>query len=265
MEKTGFTGGVSGLTLKMIAIATMLIDHIAAVVIKNMYSFVDEDGVYVFTNAIAYDAYSLMRLIGRMAFPLFCFMLVQGFYHTKSKGKYSLKLVVFAVISEIPYDLALNGKLFSFTENNVMWTLLLGLLTIWLLDEIRNNPRFLNKSKDERLWLIATLLRCIGMTTIVMISMLAAEYLICCDYGAGGIAAIVAIYLLYRHPLIGFAVAVTLLGLLCSEDEFAALAMLVPLYFYNGKRGKQIKCFFYWFYPVHLLCLYFVSIFLIGK
>ena len=88
MEKTVFTGGVSGLTLKMIAIATMLIDHIAAVVIKNMYSFVDEDGVYVFTNAIAYDAYSLMRLIGRMAFPLFCFMLVQGFYHTKIKGKY---------------------------------------------------------------------------------------------------------------------------------------------------------------------------------
>ena len=157
MEKSVFTGGVSGLTLKMIAIATMLIDHIAAVVIRDMYSFVDEDGVYVFTNAIAYDAYSLMRLIGRMAFPLFCFMLVQGFYHTKSKGKYSLKLVVFAVISEIPYDLALNGKLFSFTENNVMWTLLLGLLTIWLLDEIRNNPRFLNKSKDERLWFIATL------------------------------------------------------------------------------------------------------------
>lgn len=265
MEKSVFTGGVSGLTLKMIAIATMLIDHIAAVVIRDMYSFVDEDGVYVFTSAMAYDVYSVMRLIGRMAFPLFCFMLVQGFYHTKNKGKYALKLFIFAILSEIPYDLALTGSFCTVKENNVMWTLLLGLFTIWLLNEIKTNPRFLNKSKDERMWIFATLLRSIGMATVVMFSMLCAEYVICCDYGAGGIAAIVAIYLLYNHPLIGFCVAVILLGLLCSEDEFIALAMLIPLYFYNGKRGRQIKSFFYLFYPVHLSCLYFISMFLLNK
>ena len=71
MEKSVSTGGVSGLTLKMIAIATMLIDHIAAVVIRDMYSFVDSDGVYVFYNEFAYDVYSIMCLIGRMPFPLF--------------------------------------------------------------------------------------------------------------------------------------------------------------------------------------------------
>ena len=263
MEKSVSIGGVSGLTLKMIAIATMLIDHIAAVVIRDMYSFVDSDGVYVFYNEFAYDVYSIMRLIGRMAFPLFCFLLVQGFCHTKNKGKYALKLFIFGLISELPYDLALEGGKWTLENNNVMWTLFLGLITLWIIDEIRNNPRFLNKSNNELMWIIATLLRCIAMTTVIMISMLCAEYVLRCDYGASGIATLVAMYLLYNYPMIGYATGVVLLGLLCSEQEYIALIMLLPLYFYNGERGKQIKSFFYWFYPVHLLILYLLKIILI--
>lgn len=251
--------GISGLDLKLIAIITMLIDHIAAIIIKGTYSVQDSDGVFVFYNDFAYQAYRIMRIVGRMAFPIFCFLLVQGFYHTRNKVKYCLTLFAFAILSEIPFDMAFEGKLFTMESNNVMWTLLLGILTIWILDEIYNNPRFLNKSKNEIKWLIATLLRCTAMMTLVMLSMLCAEYWLKCDYGASGIAAICIMYLLYKYPLFGFFAGVIMLGLLCGEEEYVALLMLIPLYFYNGQRGKQIKYLFYFFYPAHLLILTMIN------
>lgn len=252
-------GGISGLGLKLIAIATMLVDHIAAIYIKGVYSFRDSDGVYVFFDDSAYNLYIIMRIIGRMAFPIFCFLLIQGFYHTKSRMKYAITLFVFGIISELPYDLALEDSIWNMHSNNVMWTLLLGLITIWGLEEIRTNPRFLNRKKNKIMWYIATLLRSIVMMTVVMLSMICAEYWICCDYGASGIAAIVIMYLLYYHPMLGFAAGVVLLGLLGSEEEFIALLMLIPIYCYNGQRGKMVnglKYIFYAFYPIHLILIW---------
>ena len=93
------------------------------------------------------------------------------------------------------------------------------------------------------------------MTSIVLAGMFLAEYILCTDYGASGVATIVVLYLLKNYRLTGFAVAIIILGLLTSTVEWLALLMLLPLKFYNGTRGKQVKYFFYAFYPAHLLIL----------
>ena len=131
MERKGFSGS----ELKMIAIATMLIDHIAATVIIRVLKF----GGY---NDSLYQLYRVMRNIGRIAFPIFCFLLVEGFMHTRDREKYALRLGCFAAISEIPFDLAFNGKILEVGYQNVFFTLLLGLLTMMAYDSVMNQSRF---------------------------------------------------------------------------------------------------------------------------
>ena len=126
--------GLSGSALKMIAIATMLIDHIAATVIIRVLKF----GGY---NDSLYQLYRVMRNIGRIAFPIFCFLLVEGFMHTRDREKYALRLGCFAAISEIPFDLAFNGKILEVGYQNVFFTLLLGLLTMMAYDSVMKQSR----------------------------------------------------------------------------------------------------------------------------
>ena len=139
--------GIPGSTLKIIAIVTMLIDHIAAVVLDGYLQKVGfyERMINMFVLAptettmtkVIYIVDMMMRLIGRLGFPLFCFLLVEGFYFTKSRTRYAFRLFLFALISEIPFDLALgltDKYLPEFSYQNVYFTLFLGLLTIWGLN-----------------------------------------------------------------------------------------------------------------------------------
>lgn len=116
--------GISGSTLKLVAIGTMLIDHTAASVLERiLYS----GNNYSNTLNIIYV---IMREIGRLAFPIFCFLLVEGIVHTHNKWKYAMRLAAFALISEIPFDLAFYGKPFFFGNQNVFFTLLIGLFVM---------------------------------------------------------------------------------------------------------------------------------------
>ena len=139
---------LSGYHLKMIALVTMLIDHVAAVLIWRVYAasynitasmqlsdnLGDKLIVWVAGNQdIIYTIYEWMRYIGRMAFPIYCFLLVEGFLHTRNVVKYTGRLAVFALISEIPFDLAISGRWWDANSNNVFFTLTLGLLAIWSL------------------------------------------------------------------------------------------------------------------------------------
>ena len=128
--------GISACTLKVIAIITMLIDHVAAALILRALVYANTSGSFVTSEN--YDAwytiYYVMRGIGRMAFPVFCFFIVEGFQHTRSVPKYALRLLIFAIISEVPFDVALYHSWFSLSYNNVYFTLLLGLLAIWGMD-----------------------------------------------------------------------------------------------------------------------------------
>lgn len=121
-------GGISGSTLKLVAIFTMLIDHIAASLLEKLLS---RGRAFQFMNGEGlYTVYSVMRSIGRLAFPIFCFLLVEGFIHTRNKSKYAIRLGIFALISEIPFDLAFDDKVFSWGHQNVFFTLLIGLIVM---------------------------------------------------------------------------------------------------------------------------------------
>ena len=103
---------MSSFVLKVIACLTMLIDHAAV----------------VFRADISADAYWVMRGVGRLAFVIFCFFIVEGFIRTRSRGAYALRLGLFALLSEIPFDLMVYGRVMEMSGQNVYLTLLLGLL-----------------------------------------------------------------------------------------------------------------------------------------
>ena len=143
--KTAFQGKnllppvFTGSTLKLFALVLMLIDHIGAVILEH--------GVILSYNrqssyALSYSASLLvsqidqiLRGIGRLAFPIFCFVLVEGFFHTSNRIRYAFRLFLFALLSEVPFDLAFNSSLLEFSYQNVMFTLLFGLLTIWGMEK----------------------------------------------------------------------------------------------------------------------------------
>ena len=116
----------SGSTLKMVGIVTMFIDHLGLAVIARMMRVTLAGERPVYLNSI----YLVMRSIGRLAFPIFCFLLVEGFDKTRNKTKYLFRLGIFALISEIPFDLAFSATVLEFRHQNVYFTLFLGLLSL---------------------------------------------------------------------------------------------------------------------------------------
>lgn len=140
--------GIAGSTLKLIALVTMLIDHIGATLVeRTMYAngyleaMADQTkAVEWMTNPANLGLYFLdiaMRMIGRIAFPIFIFLLVQGFMHTHSKAKYLLRMAIFCIIAEIPFNLAINCTLTTPYYQSVFFTLTIGLLVIWGMDTLK--------------------------------------------------------------------------------------------------------------------------------
>lgn len=249
--------GITGFTLKMIAISTMLVDHVAAGIGERIIYYDRERFPFVGEHIETFETiYEIMRIIGRMAFPIFCFLLVEGFIHTRSRLKYARNLLVFALISEIPFDLAFNYTYLEFESNNVFFTLFLGLLMMIVLEAISKKRKTDDPRPIKRYF--RYFIKATGYAAVILVTMVISDFLLFPDYGASGIAAITAMYILRRHRLWGFGLGVALLGLMAGSIEFYAMLMLIPVYFYNGKRGPQnglIKFVFYWFYPVHLFLI----------
>ena len=245
MENTGIQRkGLSGSTLKIIAIVTMLIDHIGATVVENM--------TYLATNEQTYktlfDIMLTMRIIGRLAFPIFCFLLVEGFFHTKNFKKYILRLFIFALISEVPFDYAFNNSIIEFGSQNVFFTLLIGVIMMWALEYIKN---YYTNDKSSQL----------GLSIIAFIIASFTAEIIACDYSSLGIIVILLMYI-FKNDKLKKILSVSLSFALLSITGFniqslAGLAFL-PICFYNGKKGLSLKYFFYTFYPIHLLILGFI-------
>lgn len=233
-------GGISGCTLKMIAIITMFIDHTGAIVLCSLLN--DPAFTVDFERqAFVSSLYNLSRDIGRLAFPIFCFLIVEGFLHTRNVKRYAERLALFAVISEIPFDLALKGNWYFPEKQNVYFTLLIGLLVIMGIAWITENG-----TKNMFLSLIP------------IIAGMYAAYFIDTDYSYKGVFLIAVLYLMRYTRLyqcIGGAAAVSW--------ELPAPLAFIPVYLYNGSRGKQMKYFFYWFYPVHLLLLHAIAKYLL--
>lgn len=246
--------GITGSTLKLIAIITMLIDHVAAVVLNRIID-VKRAGTSneLVTELFKMDAeelsriYNIMRDIGRIAFPIFCFLLVEGFLHTRNTWKYALRLAVFALVSEIPFDLALFAKPFRFNYQNVFFTLLIGLLVLIGLKYV--SEKIVNKVNNEILTVLAN--------TAVVAAGIAIAELLKTDYAGMGILTIVIMYVLRKSHFISMLGGCATLALL-SYSELPALFVLIPAWFYNSKRGLKLKYVFYAFYPVHLFILYII-------
>ena len=112
--------GIPGSTLKIIALITMLLSHIASSVLykilvaRGMYDLDmrNAEAIHDFyaNNALIYHSSTIMQYIGRLSFPIFCFLLVEGFGHTRNHWKYAMRIAMFALISELPFDMTIMGK-----------------------------------------------------------------------------------------------------------------------------------------------------------
>lgn len=227
--------GLSGSTLKLIAVITMLIDHVAAAVIARLL-ILGGTG-----NETLYQIYFIMRDIGRIAFPIYCFLLVEGFEHTRDRKKYALRLGMFSLFSEIPFDLAFSSKILEFQSQNVFFTLFIGVLVMMAVRKIEEQPQW---DATVRVVLLA----------ISIIAGMGAAVLLQTDYDALGVLCIMVLYIFRKQkPLQIIAGCLSFVW----WEAWATLAF-IPIAFYNGRRGWKMKYFFYLFYPVHLLLLYLI-------
>lgn len=235
--------------LKITAMITMLIDHIGAGILENL---MHSAALSPETRSTLLDIDQILRLIGRIAFPLFCYLLVQGFLHTRSRIKYAGNLLLFAFLSEFPFDFMLGSPL-DFSSLNVIFTLLIGLLTLWGIEKAKSN-----------IFLIG-LISAAGMALAAILRT---------DYSWIGILLIVSLYLFRENSLLQCSISLVLffaasvvrnIGLYESigqavleqlSSKYTLLFSFWMIYRCNGKRYiKRGKYFFYLFYPIHLLLL----------
>lgn len=236
----------------------MFMDHFTKSFVMYNYG-----KIIALLNMSYYELYDLLKNIiwpiGSIAFPIFCFLLVEGFIHTKHLKKYFLLLFIFAFISEIPFDLAFFKRKmitaasmpFYLNYQNVFFTLFLGLTTIWGINKI--NKYFIGGVVDKVFGHIFSFLL-IATTSIF------AERLMC-DYGAYGVLLITALYLTRSNRIYQVLSYVILFFLFEHYLNFPQLIIPIILLLYNGKRGKlKLKYFGYIFYPAHLTILYILSL-----
>lgn len=234
---------------KLLAMLFMLIDHMGA----------------------AFYPYLIwMRCVGRLAFPMFAFSIAQGFEHTHSKIRYLFTMLLFAFLSEVPYDLLWARNPFSFQQQNVLFTFTLSLLLLMLIDRLRRSrlPLFVK-------WLLS-------VGAIAALS--AAAEFTNLDYGAAGVLMVLLFYLAIQIPqkvlqYLFEAVFLFVLDwyLIPSFDLMLSSGMMVPvqgfaifslplIWLYNGRKtlsgkaGKVYQYFCYAFYPVHLLLLWWIAL-----
>jgi len=256
--RTGERRGISGSTIKIIAIVSMFIDHIGAAVLGRfiMHSGYMEAAASANSNAIMdwmsenlnlFFVYSVMRMIGRLGFPIFCFLLVEGFQRTRNVKKYAMRLGLFALISEIPFDLAFNGEILEFGYQNVFFTLFLGLMTMIAFDWIAKREWAANAGLDRAVKVI--------FSAAALVTGAGIAHFLRTDYAAKGVICIMVLYLFRKKRAAQIAA-----GCVAFLWEITAPLAFIPVAFYNGKRGLKMKYFFYAFYPGHLLLLWLITL-----
>ena len=201
---------MTGFQLKLLAMLAMTADHIGAVFFPEI---------------------PLLRWIGRLAMPVLCFFIGEGLRHTRSPRRYLLRLTGFALLSELPFDLAFYGGI-EWGHQNVYFTLALGLLALWAI-----------QSRGMEGWLLA------------LTAALAAE-LLGCDYGMYGVLLILLLDRVHRARSEQLAAAALLnLAFFGLQTQTLSLIALPLLWLYNGKRGRDDRRLFYLYYPAHLCVL----------
>lgn len=227
MEQFRQRFGLSGSTLKIIAIISMTIDHFAASFLYRGIMTLPSVSSNTDLMQVLRKLYLVMRDIGRPAFPIFCFLLVEGFCHTRNPKKYATRLFLFALISEIPFDYGLRGGFFVSHHQNVFFTLFIGLMVMILYTKFWQKPLL--------------------QYVVLALGLLAGKYFYV-DYGFKGVFLIEVLFLFRNERLMQM-----IAGALAISWEPPAMIAFLPLWMYNGKRGLSLRYFFYAFYPVHLM------------
>ncbi len=229
---------LSGSALKMIAVLVMLNDHIGSVLLRH-YPPAQQTLLTLFGRG--FSAYRICRNVGRLAFPIYCFLLVEGFIHTHSRFRYGRNLLIFALISELPWNMASGGS-FRCDRQNVYFTLLLGYLAMCLAERYMHD-RFLQ--------------------VCALMAMLFVSVLFKADYSYRGFVLIMIMYWLRNERA-----AQALIGSCWLKYEWVAGFSFIFINMYNGERGfvrsKTVKYLFYMFYPLHLLILTLLRYLLFG-
>lgn len=211
---------IDGTTLKLIAIISMLIDHVGSMFFPGVL---------------------WMRAVGRLAMPIFAFCVAEGYLHTRNRMRYLCRLGIFAVISELPFDLAFFGCLEA-THQNIMATFFLAVLELMIYDNIcsRRNST---------------------LAMAVVFAMAALSLLLGVDYSLFGIITVFAFYVLHdRAHWVRQLGGIAFIALTRTVGYYAATGLaVIPLLMYNGKKGRGLKWLFYAFYPGHLLVLWLLK------
>ncbi len=310
--------GLSAAVLKVIACITMIIDHVGATLIRRMVLTYGYEGSIFGIRIDWYDTYYLIRGIGRLSFPLFCFLAVESFLYTRSVAGYVINLFILGLVSEIPFNLAMEDKLLEIgtdfavtgdlagTSQNVLFTISCSVLILYILKRISEKEEW-SRAYDKLIYLCAPL--CGGfavylvydsdlakplklqpesiqfwltavfaaMASLVLVMMtghmIDRKLKIVCsvsfiviftgfvclerletDYGGWGLIVICIMYLLRKDRFMAFAAGCAVLTVMHFLEGYAFIS-LIPVMFYNGRRGHQNKYLFYSVYPVHLLAL----------
>ena len=239
MKKNGFD--LSAASLHILAMATMVLDHMWATVVPGN---------------------TWMTLVGRLTFPIFAFLIAEGLTHTRDAKAYRRRMLVAAILSEIPFNLmCASSPIYPFHQN-VLWTFLIAMYMIALVERA--------KERGSGLWAAA-----VGIAAVILGMLLGTVAMV--DYFGAGVAMVMlfyfargrrwyhfalqaaGMYYLNVEMLKGLYYPVTLFG---HEFEFyqqsLALLALIPIWLYRGRQGHHSKAFrvaCYAFYPVHMLIL----------
>ncbi len=236
---------ISAAVLHILAMVLMLMDHLWATLLP---------------------AQDWLTCAGRVAFPIFAFMSVEGYFHTHNFKKYAQRMLLFAVLSEIPFDLMYGGTWFYPVHQNVIWTLLMGLLGIHLMETVR---------KKQKLWVYVLVSAGVVAMGAILGTLCMVDY-----YGVGVLTVFIfyffrgrkwwcllgqllALYWVNVQMLGGLMYPIQLFGMeleLCQQG--LALLALLPIWLYRGRQGYHSKPFqyaCYAFYPVHMLILVLVQ------
>lgn len=225
--------GISQEMLKLIACITMLLDHIGATLVPGW----------------------TLRIMGRIAFPIYCFLLAEGAHYTRNPKKYALRLAIGAVLSELPFDLAFFGG-WTWGYQSVMLTMLVGFFALQAMAKCQNY-----------------FLKCL----VVLPFALLAEWMLT-DYGGAGVL-LIAMFGISRELSHKLLIQFVGMALICNylipgsrisignfriAIELFALLALIPIALYSGRKvttSKVVQWGFYLFYPVHLTVLYLIKLF----
>ena len=232
-------------TLKIIAMITMFCDHLGDAIYRSI---------------------SPLNYIGRIAFPIFAFQISEGFLHTKNLKKYFIRLMAFALISQIPFTLFLS----LYTDEirlNVFFTLTLGLIAIWLHNYVHNDISNTKDTNGEIAVKKGVLYYIIEFIPVAIICFVGEFFKV--DYGWWGVLLVFMFYYFKQNKLAMNIAFVTMCiiyyGIDLIKTGFYPLYLglfvfnVLPIFLinlYNGKQGKKIKYLLYIFYPAHLLVLY---------